>query len=68
MGRYAPPFDRHDWVVDRCETKMRYVIDFYTSKAPGDPASGAMSFFLDVRPALDSWEGVAMRAECLWQE
>lgn len=23
------PFDRHDWVVDRCGTEVRYVIDFY---------------------------------------
>ena len=23
------PFDRHDWVIDRCGTEVRYVIDFY---------------------------------------
>lgn len=23
------PFDRHDWVVDRCGQEVRYVIDFY---------------------------------------
>lgn len=23
------PFDRHDWVVDRCGKEVRYVIDFY---------------------------------------
>lgn len=23
------PFDRHDWVVDRCGKDVRYVIDFY---------------------------------------
>jgi len=23
------PFDRHDWVVDRCGTDVRYIIDFY---------------------------------------
>jgi hypothetical protein len=23
------PFDRHDWVVDRCGQDVRYVIDFY---------------------------------------
>lgn len=23
------PFDRHDWVVDRCGDEVRYVIDFY---------------------------------------
>lgn len=26
---YRPPFDRHDWIVDRCGTKQRYIIDFY---------------------------------------
>lgn len=28
MG-YTLPFDRHDWTVDRCGAKVRYVIDFY---------------------------------------
>ena len=23
------PFDRHDWVVNRCGEEVRYVIDFY---------------------------------------
>jgi len=59
---YAPPFDRHDWVIDRCGTPMRYIIDFYTGHNPGSPNSN-LSFFLDVRPALDSWEGVKMRTE-----
>jgi hypothetical protein len=30
------PFDRHDWVVDRCGTDVRYIIDFY---------NGACAFF-----------------------
>jgi len=58
---YAAPFDRHDWVVDRCGTRIEYVIDFYAGK----PAAGARqgpSFYLDVRPKLNSWEGVKMRA------
>jgi hypothetical protein len=25
------PFDRHDWVVDRCGDEVRYIIDFYYS-------------------------------------
>ena len=53
-------FDRHDWVVDRCGTKIRYVIDFYTGRSSG---SSNVSFYLDVRPALDDWEGVKMRLE-----
>jgi cytochrome c heme-lyase len=64
--RYTPPFDRHDWVVDRCGTKIRYVIDFYTGKSDG-PASKNLSFFLDVRPALDNWEGIRMRVEHFWE-
>jgi cytochrome c heme-lyase len=45
------PFDRHDWVVDRCGQEVRYVIDFYSgAPQPGAPAS----MHLDVRPALDS--------------
>ncbi|KAF7295279.1 Cytochrome c heme lyase [Mycena indigotica] len=60
---YTAPFDRHDWVVDRCGLQMRYIIDFYTGHSqPG----GGPSFYLDVRPALDNWEGVKMRTERFW--
>ena len=24
------PFDRHDWIVDRCGTEHRYIIDYYS--------------------------------------
>ncbi|TEB35985.1 cytochrome c and c1 heme-lyase [Coprinellus micaceus] len=63
--RYSPPFDRHDWVVDRCGTKMRYVIDFYSGHNPNQ-LGGNLSFYLDVRPALDNWEGVKMRVGRFW--
>ncbi|KAJ6618330.1 cytochrome c/c1 heme-lyase [Mycena sp. CBHHK59/15] len=59
---YSAPFDRHDWVVDRCGVQMRYIIDFYTGRSEGP----GPSFFLDVRPALDNWEGVKMRAQHFW--
>ncbi|KAF7311607.1 hypothetical protein MKEN_01063700 [Mycena kentingensis (nom. inval.)] len=62
MLGYTAPFDRHDWVVDRCGVQMRYIIDFYTGRGQ----SGKPSFYLDVRPALDNWEGVKMRIERLW--
>ncbi|EGO21619.1 hypothetical protein SERLADRAFT_351042 [Serpula lacrymans var. lacrymans S7.9] len=62
---YTAPFDRHDWIVERCGTRIRYVIDFYTGR-PG-PSSSDVSFYLDVRPALDNWEGLRMRAENVWQ-
>ncbi|KJA18596.1 hypothetical protein HYPSUDRAFT_144821 [Hypholoma sublateritium FD-334 SS-4] len=63
---YAAPFDRHDWVVDRCGTKMRYIIDFYTGHDAATAKGDNLSFYLDVRPALDSWEGIKMRLQGLW--
>ncbi|CAE6467819.1 unnamed protein product [Rhizoctonia solani] len=71
---YQAPFDRHDWVIDRCGTRMRYVIDFYTGRS-SSTGSGPMhssqpnvSFYLDVRPAIDNWEGVKMRLERFWTD
>lgn len=59
---YTAPFDRHDWVVDRCGVQVEYVIDFYAGRSGGTDAMGRPSFYLDVRPKLNSWEGVRMRA------
>ncbi|KAI1084920.1 cytochrome c and c1 heme-lyase [Whalleya microplaca] len=60
MLGYQAPFDRHDWVVDRCGKEIEYVIDFYAGRnsTPG----GKLSFYLDVRPKLNTWEGIKMRA------
>ncbi|GAO14687.1 hypothetical protein UVI_02028980 [Ustilaginoidea virens] len=58
---YTAPFDRHDWVIDRCGTRVDYVIDFYAGR-PGADARAGPSFYLDVRPKLNTWEGVKMRA------
>lgn len=45
---YPKPFDRHDWIVDRCgQRDVRYVIDYYYTEGP-DPIE------IHVRPALDS--------------
>ncbi|WVQ99186.1 hypothetical protein IAU59_006318 [Kwoniella sp. CBS 9459] len=63
---YTPPFDRHDWLVDRCGTQVRYVIDFYTGRAGSGDDAGKMSFYLDVRPAVDNWEGVKTRVAGWW--
>ncbi|CDO70758.1 hypothetical protein BN946_scf184798.g73 [Trametes cinnabarina] len=62
---YSPPFDRHDWVVDRCGSRMRYVIDFYTGSGGSSPKN--ISFFLDVRPALDSWDAIRLRTQHFWK-
>lgn len=73
-----PPFDRHDWTVlrhtgnpDAKEEEawypVRYVIDYYGGP---DDEDGMPTFFLDVRPALDSVESVKDRsikaAQNLW--
>ncbi|KAJ9642402.1 Cytochrome c1 heme lyase [Coniosporium apollinis] len=60
MG-YSAPFDRHDWVVDRCGKKVEYVIDFYAGKDEKKPGK-SLNFYLDVRPKLNSLEGWKMRA------
>lgn len=59
------PFDRHDWIVDRCGTEVRYIIDFY-SGAPGP--GGGTSMFLDARPALDSFSALwdRLRMQFSW--
>lgn len=52
----APPFDRHDWYVERklqdgTTKEVRYVIDYYEGD---DEPNGEPVFYLDVRPAVDS--------------
>ncbi|KAF2712095.1 cytochrome C1 heme lyase [Pleomassaria siparia CBS 279.74] len=58
----SPPFDRHDWFVERCGEngceEVRYVIDYYEGP---EGENGEPVFFLDVRPAIDSPRGVAER-------
>lgn len=50
MG-YDKPFDRHDWIVDRCGTEQRYILDFYSGPDSLDPTK-PVSVHLDVRPDL----------------
>lgn len=50
MG-YELPFDRHDWIIDRCGKDVRYVIDYYDGGQVGPDYKFAL---LDVRPAMDS--------------
>jgi cytochrome c heme-lyase len=50
-----PPFDRHDWYVQREQAgqqkEVRYVIDYYSG---GEDEDGEQIFYLDVRPAIDT--------------
>uniref|UniRef100_A0A8D8N0P7 Holocytochrome c-type synthase n=1 Tax=Culex pipiens TaxID=7175 RepID=A0A8D8N0P7_CULPI len=54
MG-YELPFDRHDWIVDRCGKDVRYIIDYYDGGMVDEKYKFAL---LDVRPAMDSPENV----------
>lgn len=57
IGR-APPFDRHDWIIDRDGEEIRYVIDFYSIESrKSDPhvVESNLPVHVDVRPALDSF-------------
>ena len=63
MG-YQLPFDRHDWIVDRCGKEVRYVIDYYDI-GPVDPNTHRFAV-LDVRPALDSVDACWDRMKVAW--
>lgn len=65
-----PPFDRHDWIVDRGGKEVRYVIDYFHDedsvhqderpKSLTDSRS-LKSIKVDVRPAVDSLDAVLDR-------
>ena len=74
LGLADPPFDRHDWVVDRCGREVRYLIDYYdvAARRTADRVPATMhdegavpSIELDVRPALDSAGAAVDRARML---
>ncbi|EGG19920.1 cytochrome c heme-lyase [Cavenderia fasciculata] len=52
---YTLPFDRHDWIIDRCGKQVRYVIDFYEGKADKEN-NKPIGIYLDVRPAIDDFQ------------
>ncbi|KAK9461391.1 cytochrome c/c1 heme-lyase [Lipomyces oligophaga] len=56
---YQEPFDRHDWIIDRCGKQIEYIIDFYAGR-PDPNNRNIPTFYLDVRPKL-SPEGAWMR-------
>lgn len=51
MMGYELPFDRHDWIIDRCGKDVRYVIDYYDGGLVDKDYKFAL---VDVRPAMDS--------------
>ncbi|CAH1644224.1 unnamed protein product [Spodoptera littoralis] len=60
---YELPFDRHDWIVDRCGKEVRYVIDYYDG---GEVDNQYQFALLDVRPALDSFGNVWDRMKVMY--
>ncbi|GFY15412.1 cytochrome c-type heme lyase [Trichonephila clavipes] len=61
---YELPFDRHDWIVDRCGKQVRYIIDYYDG-GEVNVQSGKFAI-LDVRPALDSFEAFWDRTKVMF--
>lgn len=62
MG-YELPFDRHDWIIDRCGKNVRYIIDYYDGGQVNEKYTFAL---LDVRPAMDSLENIWDRMRVAW--
>lgn len=60
---YELPFDRHDWIVDRCGTEVRYIIDYYDGNV--DAKTGQFAL-LDVRPAMNSFGNIWDRMRVAW--
>lgn len=61
---YELPFDRHDWIVDRCGKEVRYIIDYYDG-GEVNVQNGRFAV-LDVRPAFDSFEAIWDRMKVAW--
>ncbi|EDO15266.1 hypothetical protein Kpol_461p20 [Vanderwaltozyma polyspora DSM 70294] len=55
---YSKPFDRHDWTINRCGKDIDYVIDFYTNDTED---KSVPDIYLDVRPKLNTYEGIRLR-------
>jgi len=49
LGLTPLPFDRHDWIIDRCGKPVKYVIDYYAEDLGPEEVP---NIFIDVRPAL----------------
>lgn len=63
MYSYELPFDRHDWIVDRCGKDVRYIIDYYDGGTMDNDYRFAL---LDVRPAMDSFGNMWDRMKVMY--
>eukprot|EP00158_Paraphelidium_tribonemae_P005611 Partr_v1_DN27432_c0_g1_i1_m71651 putative heme lyase len=62
FGLTEPPFDRHDWIVDRCGKEVRYVIDYYH----GSNLPGTAVLSVDARPAIDDLQSAIDRVKMIF--
>ena len=52
---YALPWDRHDWLVDRCGQEIRYIIDYHHGLDERQP------YIIDCRPDLTRFSNLMDR-------
>jgi cytochrome c heme-lyase len=60
---YELPFDRHDWVVDRCGNDVTYIIDYYDGDLNTETGAFAV---MDVRPAMNTLPNMWDRMTVAW--
>ena len=61
------PFDRHDWIVDRCGKEVRYIIDYYSVEQLNDDGETDISYSIDARPA-PTLTGLYDRGRMAWKK
>ncbi len=61
---YSAPFDRHDWVVDRCGKTIEYVIDFYAGRQDQTGGAPGQSSY----PLHRSISTRGRESRCAWRE
>ncbi|KAF8822537.1 putative cytochrome c1 heme lyase [Cardiosporidium cionae] len=61
---FGKPFDRHDWFVDRCGERIKYIVDFYDGLP--DPEK-PISIFIDARPEL-TFSGMLDRTKLFFRQ
>ncbi|KAI9624964.1 hypothetical protein H4Q26_016531 [Puccinia striiformis f. sp. tritici PST-130] len=66
LSGYQAPFDRHDWEVLDHSNSTNNTTAGNNGQLEGSVPN--LSFYLDVRPALDNWEGIRMRLLRTWDE
>ena len=66
IGR-APPFDRHDWVVDRDGQEVSASLTSEIDNHSKNTRTGAnVPIHIDVRPALDSFGAAVDRVQMMF--